>query len=80
MVEDDERKSFNDKIKSLCAWCKADFIAKLQIALKESSETEYWIELFLESGYYNDKALLDKCTETKRFLISSINTAKENMK
>ena len=30
---------------------KADFIAKLQIALKESSESEYWLELLLESGY-----------------------------
>ena len=33
---------------------KADFVAKLQIALKECSESEYWIELLLESGYYND--------------------------
>ena len=57
---------------------KADFIAKLQIALKECSETEYWIELLLESGYYNYKTLLDKCTEVKRILISSINTAKQN--
>ena len=59
---------------------KADFVAKLQIALKECSETEYWIELLSESGYYNDKTLLDNCTEVKRILISSINTAKENMK
>ena len=59
---------------------RADFIAKLQIALKECSESEYWIELLLESGYYNDKRLLDKCTEIKRILISSINTAKENNK
>ena len=57
---------------------KADFIAKLQIALKECSESEYWIELLLESGYYNDKDLLDKCIEVKRILISSINTAKGN--
>ena len=51
---------------------KADFIAKLQIALKECSETEYWIELILESGYYYDKTLLDKCTEIKRILGSEI--------
>lgn len=57
---------------------KADFIAKLQIALKECSESEYWIELLIESGYYKDKTLLNKCTEVKRILISSINTAKEN--
>ncbi|MBP1587447.1 MAG: four helix bundle protein [Clostridia bacterium] len=35
----------------------ADFIAKLQIALKECSETEYWIELLTESGYYSDKTI-----------------------
>jgi four helix bundle protein len=59
---------------------KADFIAKLQIALKECSESEYWIELLLESGYYNDRTILVKCTEIKRILIASINTAKENNK
>lgn len=37
----------------------ADFIAKMQIALKECSESEYWLELLIESGYYGDKALLD---------------------
>lgn len=57
---------------------KADFIAKLQIALKECSESKYWIELLIESRYYKDKTLLNKCTEVKRILISSINTAKEN--
>ena len=59
---------------------KADFVAKLQIALKECSESEYWIELLIESGYYNDKELLNKCIEVKRSLIASINTAKENAK
>ncbi len=59
---------------------KADFVAKLQIALKECSESEYWIELLLESGYYHDKSILEKCTELKRILIASINTAKENNK
>ena len=37
---------------------KADFIAKLQIALKECSESEYWLELLIESGYYDDSAIL----------------------
>ena len=60
------------------AHSKADFISKLQIALKECSESEYWIELLMESGYYKEKALLDQCTEVKRILISSINTAKKN--
>jgi four helix bundle protein len=57
---------------------KADFIAKLQISLKECAESEYWIELLLEGGYYDDKALLDKCVEIKRLLITSINTAKNS--
>ena len=56
---------------------KADFIARLQIALKECSESEYWLELLLESGYYNDDGILNRCIEIKRILISSINTAKE---
>ena len=59
---------------------KADFIAKLQIALKECSESEYWIELLVESGYCKDKTLLERCTEIKKILISSINTAKGNGK
>ena len=59
---------------------KADFIAKLQIALKECSETEYWIELILESGYYHERFLLDNCVELKRMLIASINTAKSSVK
>ena len=57
---------------------KADFIAKLHIALKECSETEYWIELLVESGYYHNCELLEQCREVKRILIASINTAKEN--
>lgn len=62
------------------AHSKADFIAKLQIALKECSESEYWLELLIESNYYSDKTILDRCIEIKRILISSINTAKENPK
>ena len=62
------------------AHSKADFIAKLQIALKECSESEYWLELLIESGYYSDKSILDLCVEIKRILISSINTAKTKEK
>ena len=59
---------------------KADFVAKLQISLKECSESEYWLELLIESGYWNDSAILEQCREVKRILISSINTAKSNQK
>ena len=57
---------------------KADFIAKLQIALKECSESEYWLELLIESGYYHDRQILDQCIEVKKLLIASLNTAKGN--
>lgn len=55
---------------------KADFVSKLQIALKECSETEYWIELLTESGYYHDGSLLEHCVEVKKILIASVNTVK----
>ncbi len=58
---------------------RADFIAKLQISLKECSESEYWLELLIESGYWDDRKILDMCIELKKILISSINTAKENI-
>lgn len=59
---------------------KADFVARLQIALKECSESEYWLELMIESGYYEDTAILEQCIEIKKLLIASINTAKSNLK
>ena len=55
---------------------RADFISKLQIALKECSESEYWLELLIESGYYSDLNILSHCKELKRLLIASLNTAK----
>ena len=56
---------------------RADFIAKLQIALKECSESEYWLELLIESGFYDDKIILEQCIEIKKLLIASLNTAKK---
>ncbi len=58
----------------------ADFIAKLQIALKECSESEYWLELLIESGYYDNNDIPERCIEVKKLLISSINTAKSKLK
>ena len=60
---------------------KADFIAKLQIALKEANETGYWLELLFRTGYLQTteyKALDRSCTSIRVMLISSINTAKQN--
>lgn len=60
---------------------KADFIAKLQIALKEANETGYWLELLYKTAYITEaeyKLLDSACTSIRVMLISSINTAKEN--
>ena len=60
---------------------KADFSSKLQISLKETAETEYWLRLLILSEYITEKegqSLLDDCLEIKRILVSSLNTAKEN--
>lgn len=62
---------------------KKDFISKLEIALKEASETGYWMELLYKTGYIEEaeyKALDSACTSIRVMLIASINTAKENTK
>lgn len=62
------------------AHSKADFIAKMQIALKEAGETEYWIELLQETEYITEKAgesLLADCRELLKMISSIIRTAKE---
>ena len=58
---------------------KADFIAKLQIALKEANETGYWLELLYKTEYIDAdvyKRLDSACTSIRVTLISSITTAK----
>ena len=58
---------------------KADFIAKLQIALKEANETGYWLELLYKTEYIDAdeyKKLDSACTSIRVTLISSITTAK----
>ena len=60
---------------------KADFIAKLQIALKEANETGYWLELLYRTDYIDEmtyKTLDSACTGIRVMLISSINTAKKS--
>ena len=57
-----------------------DFISKLEIALKECHETEYWLELLHETGYIpfeQYRPLQNDCGAIRRMLIASINTVKE---
>ena len=61
------------------AQSKADFLSKLQIALKECYETEYWLELFVKAKIIPEqkaKVLLHDCGEIRRMLVSSITTLK----
>ncbi len=61
------------------AHSRADFIAKLQIALKECYETEYWLELFTKMKFADEqkvKTLYNQCGTIRRILVTSINTAK----
>ena len=60
---------------------KKDFISKLEIALKEASETGYWLELLHRTNYIDSqqyKLLSDKCASIRIMLIASCKTAKEN--
>ena len=59
---------------------KADFIAKLHIALKETAETEYWLHILKKSDYLDEDiaaSMLNDCLEIKRILIASLTTAKD---
>jgi len=59
---------------------KTDFISKLHIALKECSESLYWLELMSKVNYKieNIDKLIKDCNEIKALLVSSINTAKKS--
>ena len=65
------------------AQSKKDFVAKLEIALKESNETSYWLKLMYETKridiatyQYTEKL----CGNIRRLLIASCRTAKESTK
>ena len=62
---------------------RADFIAKLEIALKEANETGKWLEMLLKSDYIDDdtyKSINKTCSTIRILLIASIKTAKKNAK
>ncbi|MBQ2866677.1 MAG: four helix bundle protein [Clostridia bacterium] len=59
---------------------KKDFVSKLEIALKEASETGYWIELLYRTKYIDEQtygSLSAKCTSLRAMLIASCKTVKE---
>ncbi|MBE6809408.1 MAG: four helix bundle protein [Ruminococcaceae bacterium] len=59
----------------------ADFVSKMQIALKECYESEYWLEILSRTGYIEEqqyKRTVNNCGQIRRMLISSINKVKRN--
>lgn len=58
---------------------KAEFIAKIQIALKEAKESKYWLRLIIDTGIYDSpekESLLSDCAELIILLTSILKTAK----
>ncbi len=56
-----------------------DFVSKLEIALKECNESEYWLELLFETGYISEekyRVLRNECGIIRRMLINSCKTIK----
>lgn len=63
------------------AQSRPDFVSKLQIALKECYETEYWLILFVRTELIPQAVAqnyLNRCGTIRRLLIASVNTAKRN--
>ena len=59
-----------------------DFISKLEIALKECSESEYWLELLYEVNSISEETFnkfKNDCIELRRMLVSSVKKLKENV-
>lgn len=61
---------------------RAGFISKFSIALKETSETKYWLSLLHDTGYLNDQeynSIQKDCIEIERILTSILKTARARM-
>ena len=65
------------------AQSKADFLNKMNIALKEASETEYWLMLLRDTDYINEQeftSINKKCDELLRLLVSIVKSTKISLK
>ena len=62
------------------AQSKPDFISKMNIALKESYETDYWIRLIYATEYVTQnmfESMIEDCRELEKLLIAITKSAKE---
>lgn len=75
------RRKFGANIREAhYAQSRDDFVSKLEIALKEANETDYWLELLFRTGYLPDqqfRQLRAQCAELRVLLIASCRTAKQ---
>lgn len=62
------------------AQSRKDFLSKMNIALKEAMETEYWLKLLIATEYIEDKDTLNECIEIKKILHSIVKTTKNSIK
>jgi four helix bundle protein len=63
------------------AQSKADFINKMNVALKEANETDYWLNLIKDSEYIDEssfRSIDDACLELVRLLSGIVKTSKTN--
>ena len=68
---------------SECAISKKDFMSKLYIALKEATETLYWLELLYKTEYIDNqmyRSMYNDCEEIKKILQASTKTLNNNLK
>ncbi|MBO7116759.1 MAG: four helix bundle protein [Prevotella sp.] len=63
---------------SIYAQSKADFISKMSIALKESSESEYWLELLHEANFLDDKSFESIYNDNNKISATLINIIKKS--
>jgi len=60
------------------AQSRKDFVSKMNIALKEAAESEYWLELLYETNYLSEvelSSIMSDCGELNRLLISILKTS-----
>lgn len=68
---------------SVHAQSRPDFLNKVNIALKEANETEYWLQLLYDTGYISQcvfQSILADCKELIALLVSIVKTLKETAK
>ena len=61
---------------------KKDFLMKMNIALKEASETKYWLRLLKATGYLSDQeqiTIFNDCIEVEKILTRIVKTTSENI-